>query len=62
MIVIVDEDACLGCGQCEDVCPEVFKLDDDKVKVLMEEVPDDLHDSCREAEEVCPVSAITIEE
>jgi len=24
--VIIDEDECIGCGSCEDICPEVFKL------------------------------------
>ncbi len=62
MIVIVDEDTCLGCGQCEEVCSDVFKLEDEKAKVILDEIPEDLQDLCREAEEICPVSAITIEE
>ena len=29
--VIVDEENCLGCGECVDICPsEVFELQDDK--------------------------------
>ena len=30
--VVVDEEECIGCGNCEDVCPEVFKLDKDREK------------------------------
>ena len=26
---VVDEDLCIGCGNCEDECPEVFRLEDD---------------------------------
>jgi len=26
--VWIDEDACTGCGLCEDSCSEVFKLND----------------------------------
>ena len=37
--VHIDEDACIGCGSCEEICPEVFKLDSDsgKAKVIKPE-------------------------
>ena len=25
---IIDQDACIGCEVCEQLCPEVFKVDD----------------------------------
>ncbi|MBW2472733.1 MAG: 4Fe-4S binding protein, partial [Deltaproteobacteria bacterium] len=25
MSVYIDEDECIGCGTCEELCPEVFK-------------------------------------
>ena len=28
---IVDEDLCIGCGRCEELCPEVFQLGDDGI-------------------------------
>ena len=25
MTILVDEDGCIACGQCMEICPEVFK-------------------------------------
>lgn len=58
----IDQDLCTGCGLCSDTCPEVFEIEDDIAKVLMEEIPDDAADTCREATDNCPVEAITLEE
>ena len=58
----VDRDTCTGCGLCCDTCPEVFEMEDDVAKVLVDEVPAELQDKCREAAEGCPVEAIAIEE
>lgn len=62
MRVRVDEDACLGDGSCVSICPEVFEMEGDVAKAKIEEVPENLHESCREAADVCPVEAIIIEE
>ena len=58
----VDESACTGCGPCEDICPEVFRIEDNVSKVIADTVPADAQDSCREAMESCPTDAISIEE
>jgi ferredoxin len=62
MRVTVDEETCIGCGLCSETCPEVFEMSDDKVRVKVDEVPEDVVETCREATENCPVEAIQIEE
>jgi len=60
MIPVVDEELCIGCGNCEEICPSVFQLMDDKSKVID---PDgcDYAGCCEAAEENCPVEAISLE-
>ena len=30
----VDRDACISCGLCESICPDVFELDDENISVV----------------------------
>ncbi len=57
--VIVDEEKCVGCSECVDICPvEVFELKDEKsVPVNEEECM-----GCESCIEVCEEEAIIIEE
>ena len=60
---IVDKDTCIACGLCPSICPECFDMQDDgKAGAIVDEVPAEAVDSAKEAEESCPVDAITIEE
>lgn len=62
MKAFIDKDMCIGCGLCEAICPQVFTISDDgKAEVIVEEIPDTLVDSARDAESQCPVNAIRIE-
>ena len=62
MKALVDEDICIGSGNCEDTCPAVFQVLDGVSKVQMDKVPQEEEDNVRDAVDGCPVSAITIEE
>ena len=62
MKATVDPDRCSGCELCESTCPEVFQMDDEVAKVIVDVVPADSEDCAREAAEDCPEEAITIEE
>jgi ferredoxin len=61
--VIVDYDVCASTGSCMQVCPEVFEVRSDGfLYVLQDEPPPELHERVREAEQLCPTGAITLEE
>lgn len=62
MKVRVDPDLCAGCGPCEEICPEVFKVVDGLAQVQQADVPAELEDAVREAADSCPPGAIVIEE
>lgn len=60
---IIDRDLCIGCGACEDECPEVFELKDDGIAAVIQEHPGHESYGCvRGAADSCPVDAILIEE
>ncbi len=61
-VVYIIEQDCQGCGLCEDICPEVFRLGEDKevAEVIRPEGgPEDL---IQEAIESCPAECIYWEE
>jgi len=61
MKAYVDKDTCISCGLCPSLCPEVFEMEDDgKAGVTTEVVPADAEGSAKEAEESCPVNAISV--
>ena len=59
--VTIDRDACVGCGACEETCPDVFEVGDDGVAVV---IADDLggwEDCAITAAEECPQEAIIVD-
>jgi ferredoxin len=53
---IVDENSCSGHGDCVDVAPSIFRLDDDIAEAIAEGPADLLI----EAAVSCPAAAITL--
>ncbi|HID71710.1 MAG TPA: ferredoxin [Thermoplasmata archaeon] len=58
----VDPDACIGCGLCENLCPEVFEMDEEKgiSVVKVDEIAEDAEECTKQAVEECPSSAISV--
>ena len=61
MKAVVDKDLCTGCGLCEETCPEVFEIKDGVAITKINNVTDNLLESCKQTAEDCPVEAITCE-
>jgi ferredoxin len=59
MKVTVIQDKCLACGVCETDAPEVFSLGSESYAlVLLDVVPENLHESVKQAIADCPEGAI----
>ncbi|HDP69667.1 MAG TPA: ferredoxin [Actinobacteria bacterium] len=59
LLVVIDEELCVGCGLCEETCPEVFEVWEDNVAHVITEDVEECEDLEGVAED-CPVGAITI--
>jgi ferredoxin len=59
----IDEELCTGCGLCEETCPDIFKMDEDKdIAVVIKNDYDEYDEECiQEAVESCPSEAISTE-
>ena len=63
MKAYVNDETCIGCGTCPEVCPEVFHMTDEGIAHAIDgEIPKDVLAKAKQAEESCPVEAIDIDE
>jgi len=60
MKVKVDEDICIGSGNCASTCPQVFELINGVSHVKIDVVPAELEKKAKKAVDDCPVSAISV--
>jgi ferredoxin len=60
--VYIDEEECIGCGSCEEICPEVFKLDEETEKAAVIKPEGGPEALIEEAMATCPVECIHWEE
>ncbi|WP_163338821.1 ferredoxin [Desulfopila sp. IMCC35008] len=56
--VKIDQDECIGCEACVEICPSVFSFDDDEGKAYVNEAADSNEDCVDEAIASCPAECI----
>jgi len=56
----VYEDRCIGCGQCEATCDDVFRLNDEGIAEVVGEIDENIKEDAQMAAEGCPTDAIEI--
>ena len=55
----VNEDLCIGCGQCVGNASEVFEFNDEGLaQVKVDKIPEEYEEDAVDAKEGCPTSAI----
>ena len=62
MNAVVNQKACIRCGMCPTICPEVFTLPDngESAQAITDTVPEGCEVAAREAADSCPTGAIEI--
>jgi ferredoxin len=61
--VVIDKPACCGYGLCAEICPDVYKLDQNGIVYVDDPiVPQGLEDKAQEGADACPQAALAIVE
>jgi ferredoxin len=56
--VIIDQEECIGCESCVEICPEVFGFDESEEKAYIIDSSAASEDKIQEAIDSCPVECI----
>jgi len=59
--VIIDEEECIGCESCVELCPSVFGWNEDDEKAFVVDGADPNDDCVEEAVASCPAECIEVE-
>lgn len=57
----VDKELCISCGNCVELCPDVFNWDPEGKAEVVDQGGCDTKCNCQEAAESCPTDAIILE-
>jgi len=55
----VNEEACIGCGACAAICPDIYNMNDDGIAyVITENITEEFIEDAVDAKDGCPTCAI----
>lgn len=57
----VNQDNCIGCGVCEQLCPTIFRINENGVSEVYAKITQEDESNVETASTSCPVSVIEIE-
>jgi ferredoxin len=57
--VLIDQEECIGCASCAEICLEVFGLDEDSEKAYVQEEGNAPEERIQEAIDSCPSECIS---
>jgi ferredoxin len=60
--VTLDDEECIGCQSCIELCPDVFGFDDETEKAYVYEQYSEDEECIEDAAAACPVECIDVEE
>lgn len=60
--VVLDQEECIGCEACVELCPEVFAFDEETEKASVIKETGGPEDLIQESIDTCPVECISWEE
>jgi len=58
----VDQDICIGCTLCTQICPNVYAMQDDNGKSKAVNPSNDTEENIQKSIDACPVDAISWKE
>lgn len=62
VVPVIDKELCISCGNCVDLCPEVFGWDENGKADVIDAAGCGTKCDCQEAADSCPVDAISLED
>jgi len=60
MKIVINKEACIGCGLCVQVAPNIYEMQEDKAILRVDEIPENEAELATSGADQCPVTAISV--